>query len=59
MELESKDMVETGLVVHLELGTEAMHRSINGYIAHVGDGEMGVEVPKGGRFRLDFALDLA
>lgn len=47
MELASKDVVEAGLVVHLELGTEAMHRSTSGYIAHVGDGEMGVEVREG------------
>ena len=41
MDIKSSEVVETGLVVHLELSTEALHRSINGYIANVGGGGMG------------------
>ena len=55
MDIKSSEVVETGLVVHLELSTEALHRSINGYIANVGGGGMGVEVPQGEEISAHFS----
>jgi len=51
----SKEVVETGLVVHLEVAQDETHRSFNGYIANISPDGMGVEVPEGEEISAHFS----
>jgi c-di-GMP-binding flagellar brake protein YcgR len=50
-----KEVVETGLVVHLEVARDETHRSFNGYIANISPDGMGVQVPEGEEIAAHFS----
>jgi c-di-GMP-binding flagellar brake protein YcgR len=50
-----KEVVETGLVVHLEVARDETHRPFNGYIANISPDGMGVQVPEGEEIAVHFS----